>query len=135
MSATSGTLENPLRFSFLRISPNARASAILGAVMRTISHPASIMRMDWATVASTSVVGVVVMDWRRMGLSPPTPTWPTMTVRVFRRLYWKRSGTNTDGLEDMAAGVDIDDNYIKLAKAPGESPGSWRPIAGAGGLL
>ena len=31
-----------------------------------------------------SIVFVVVIDWRRMGLSPPTPTSPTMTQRVLR---------------------------------------------------
>jgi len=49
------------------ISPIALASEVVGAVMRTISQPASTRRMVWASVDSTSWVRVVVMDWTRMG--------------------------------------------------------------------
>ena len=69
----------------VRTSPIARASATVGAVMRTISQPASTRRTACAVVASTSCVRVVVMDCRRMGLLPPTPTLPTITARVARR--------------------------------------------------
>ena len=37
--------------------------------------------------ASVSRVSDVSMDWIRMGLEPPTPTFPTMTSRVTRRVY------------------------------------------------
>jgi hypothetical protein len=51
------------------ISARFSASFLLGAVMRTSSQPASIMRMLWATVAAVSIVSVVVMLCTRMGLS------------------------------------------------------------------
>ena len=56
--------------------------------MRTIWQPASIMRIDSATVASTSKVSAVVIDWSTMGASPPTVTPPIRTGRVgiLRRL-------------------------------------------------
>ena len=85
MSATSGWLY-PLATSSRLMFFKFLASSTVGAVMRTISQPARIMRMDWFTVPSVSKVRVVVMDWRRMGLLPPTPTFPTMTSRVFRRV-------------------------------------------------
>ena len=75
-------LENPL-VELLRISPKARASAILGAVVRTTAarfvilwigdvwHP----HRSWALVAG--------LEAKRYC---PHPTSPTMTTRVFRRL-------------------------------------------------
>ena len=62
--------------------PRGSASLLLGAVMRTIWQPASIMRSDSATVASTSIVSAVVIDWSTMGASPPTVTPPIRTGRV-----------------------------------------------------
>ena len=67
------------------MAPMLRASSTVGAVMRTISHPAATRRSLWATVAAVSMVSVVVMDCTRMGCWPPTPTSPTMTTRVGRR--------------------------------------------------
>jgi len=32
-----------------------------------------------------SIVSHVIIDWTRMGLSPPIPTFPTFTSRVARR--------------------------------------------------
>ena len=66
MSATRGT-SRPMARSRRLISPIALASEVVGAVMRTISQPASTRRMVWASVDSTSWVRVVVMDWTRMG--------------------------------------------------------------------
>jgi hypothetical protein len=45
----------------------ALASVTVGAVMRTISQPASISRIVWASVPSTSWVRVVVIDCTRIG--------------------------------------------------------------------
>jgi hypothetical protein len=84
MSATRGT-RMPFWRRARRMAPRLRASSTVGAVMRTISQPARTRRSVWATVASVSMVSVVVMDWTRMGLAPPTPTSPTATVRVGRR--------------------------------------------------
>lgn len=67
------------------MGPRQRASAGVGVVTRTISQPAPTRRSIWATVAEMSLVSVVVIDWARIGLSPPTPTSPTITTRVGRR--------------------------------------------------
>ena len=84
MSATKG-VSCPAARNPSEMAPNASASRLLGAVMRTNSHPASIIRMLWATVAGTSSVSVVVMDCTRMGLFPPRAEDPIFTSRVFRR--------------------------------------------------
>ena len=63
------------------------AYALVWAVRRIISHPASASSKASFTQASVSRVSDVSMDWIRMGLEPPTPTFPTMTSRVTRRVY------------------------------------------------
>src|SRR5262245_53304376 len=68
------------------ISLRTAASSFLGTVTRTISQPASSRRWIWATVASTSLVSGVVIDWTQIGLSPPTTLSPTRTSRV--RCRW-----------------------------------------------
>jgi hypothetical protein len=67
-----------------------RAAATLGAVTRTISQPTSASATDCLTVAATSCVSLVVIDWMRTGFAPPTPTPPTLTSRVARRTVWNR---------------------------------------------
>ena len=84
MSATSGVV-CPADLNASAMSPKRSASFLLGAVMRTNSQPASIIRMLWATVPGTSMVSVVVMDCTRMGLSPPNANAPMRTSRVERR--------------------------------------------------
>ncbi|CCY28503.1 unknown [Firmicutes bacterium CAG:114] len=59
------------------IFPTALAAARLGTATRTIWHPAAASRRIWATVASTSWVGVLVMDWMDTGAPPPTGRPPT----------------------------------------------------------
>ena len=59
------------------IFPTAVAAARLGTATRTIWHPAAASRRIWATVASTSWVGVLVMDWMDTGAPPPTGRPPT----------------------------------------------------------
>ena len=76
----------PRRVSSALMFPRFSASWIEGAVMRTISQPASTNSMTSATVACVSMVSAMVMDCTRIGLLPPTPTSPTMTSRVLRRL-------------------------------------------------
>jgi hypothetical protein len=90
MSATSGTEPHPAAVSPARMSRRHRAAWTLGAVTRTISQPTSARATDWRTVAATSWVSLVVIDWTRTGLEPPTPTPPTATSRVGRRTVWKR---------------------------------------------
>jgi hypothetical protein len=86
MSATSGTWANPAALNCARISFRAFAAATLGAVMRTISQPTSARAIDCFTVAATSCVSLVVIDCSRMGWLPPTPTAPTFTSVVRRRM-------------------------------------------------
>ena len=91
MSATSGWLK-PAARNFWWISLSAAAAALLGAVTRMISQPASARRIHWPNVAATSSVSDVVIDCRRSGLVPPTPTLPTITTRVRRRTVRWREG-------------------------------------------
>ena len=72
------------------MSLRQRAAWTLGAVTRTISQPTSARAIDCRTVAATSCVSLVVIDWMRIGFAPPTPTPPTLTSRVGRRTVWKR---------------------------------------------
>ena len=67
------------------ISPTAFASSMPGTATRTISHPAFSSRRICFTVALTSAVLVVVMDWTVIGESPPIATGPTWTGLDFRR--------------------------------------------------
>ena len=64
-------------FPVLRFS----ASFTPGAVIRTYSQPASIMRIDCSTVARVSMVLVVVMDCTRTGWFPPSGRLPMFTIR------------------------------------------------------
>ncbi len=66
-----------------------RESFTVGAVIRTISQPASASSIDCWIDASVSIVSQVIIDWTRIGLSPPMPTLPTFTSRVARRWYWR----------------------------------------------
>ena len=50
-----------------------------------MSAPTASARRIWATVALTSVVGVLVIVCTVIGASPPTATGPTWTVRLLRR--------------------------------------------------
>ncbi len=84
MSATSGA-RTPRRAISARIAGSASASAVVGTVTRTISHPAATRRSICPTVPRTSEVRVVVIDWMRIGFAPPTATSPTATTRVGRR--------------------------------------------------
>ena len=84
MSATSG-VEKPAARSCFLIAARFSASFFEGAVMRTSSQPASIMRMLCATVAAVSIVSVVVMLCTRIGWSLPMPMSPMRTARVRHR--------------------------------------------------
>ena len=90
MSATRGTPPKPAALNCARISRRHCAAWTFGAVMRTISQPTSARAMHWRTVAATSCVSLVVIDWRRIGCCAPTPTVPTMTSAVGRRTVRKR---------------------------------------------
>src|SRR5919197_1397237 len=79
MSATTGTVD------LAAIAVSASASSQWGTATRTMSTPAATNDAICCRVALMSAVFVVVIDWMRMGASPPIVTSPTRTCRVFRR--------------------------------------------------
>ena len=79
MSATTGIGERRA------IAGSASASSWDGTATRTMSQPAAVSSAICCSVASTSAVGVVVMDCTETGASPPTGTAPTRTWRDRRR--------------------------------------------------
>ena len=58
------------------ICPMARAASMVGTATRTISQPACSKRSIWATVAATSSVRVLHMDWMATAAPPPMVTPP-----------------------------------------------------------
>src|SRR5215470_9559599 len=60
----------------------AAAAAAVFTVTRTSSEPASARALTWATVAATSAVSVLVIDWTTIGAPPPMTTSPTRAARV-----------------------------------------------------
>ena len=67
------------------IALSACASSQCGTATRTISQPVATSAAICWSVALTSEVLVVVIDWTRTGASPPTSTQPTLIFRDFRR--------------------------------------------------
>ena len=59
------------------ISPSAWAASMSGTAQRMISQPTSSSPRIWRTVASTSRVSVLVIDWTEMSAPPPILTSPT----------------------------------------------------------
>ena len=60
------------------IRASASASSVFGTAQRTTSHPAEASAAICAVVASTSRVGVSVIDWTTTGAPPPIATLPTL---------------------------------------------------------
>src|SRR6267143_5353238 len=86
ISATIGTSGTRLR-----ISLSAIAASLSGTASRTISQPALTISSIWATVAPTSAVSVLVIDWMTQGAPPPIWTCLTWTAFDFRILFRRRS--------------------------------------------
>ena len=57
---------------------SATASSVFGTAQRTSSQPAEASAAICAVVASTSRVGVSVIDWTTTGAPPPIATPPTL---------------------------------------------------------
>jgi hypothetical protein len=57
----------------------------LAVQLLTSSLPARARSRTWATVAATSAVSVLVIDWTTIGWAEPTGTPPIRTVGVWRR--------------------------------------------------
>src|SRR5215472_503229 len=83
-SPINGTL-TPARSRRSRIGATAAAASAVFTVMRTSSEPARWSAATWATVASTSAVSVLVIDWTTIGAVLPTRTPPTSTATDSRR--------------------------------------------------
>src|SRR3712207_4762025 len=79
MSAITGS------WDFAAIVARASASSWLGQATRTMSQPAAVSSAICCSVALTSAVTVVVIDWTEIGASPPTSTLPTLIWRLRRR--------------------------------------------------
>ncbi len=79
MSATSGTGEPTT------MAGSAEAASPSGTASRTTPAPSAARARICASVASTSVVWVVVIDCTTTGAPSPTGTGPTWMRRVFRR--------------------------------------------------
>ena len=75
----------PSRSSPSTIAGTAAAASSLFTVTRTSSLPARASAATWRTVAATSAVSVLVIDWTTMGWPEPTGTPPTEAVTVCRR--------------------------------------------------
>src|SRR5690349_2819662 len=88
------------------ISGSASASSWDGTATRTISQPVAVSSAICCSVALTSAVRVVVMDWTDTGAPPPTGTaclpLPTMIWRDLRR-----AATGCAGSPGMPRSVDI----------------------------
>src|SRR3954462_3195768 len=67
------------------ISGSASASSVSGTATRTIWQPVAVSSAICCSVALTSAVFVVVIDWTLTGKALPTPTPPTWSCRVLRR--------------------------------------------------
>src|SRR5512143_4093165 len=65
------------------MSGTARAASSLLTVTRTSSEPASASARTCATVAATSAVSVLVIDWTTIGAPPPIRTLATSALRVW----------------------------------------------------
>ena len=68
MSAITGICD------FCAIAGRAAASSADGQATRTMSHPAAVSSAICCSVALTSEVRVVVIDWTEIRCSLPTPT-------------------------------------------------------------
>src|SRR6266508_362323 len=79
MSAISGI------WDFFAMAGRASTSSCDGTATRTIWHPAAVSSAICWSVALTSAVKVVVIDWTLIGAPPPTGIEPTMICRVCRR--------------------------------------------------
>src|ERR1700674_2441758 len=97
MSATIGTS------TWRTICLSASADSWSGQDTRTMSAPARSSACTCSTVALTSLVTVLVIDWTVIGASPPTGTPPTWIVRQARRWMSRYGRTLIVTLAELVA--------------------------------
>src|SRR5919108_4074070 len=112
MSATTGIV------ACSAICFRARASSQWGTATRTISQPAATNAAICWSVAFTSAVFVVVIDWTRIGASPPTSTQPTRTWRDRRRSAFTNSRL-LEGVRDRPDHVEVHQRHREQQEEPG----------------
>src|SRR3954452_15121879 len=95
MSAITGICD------FLAIAGSASTSSWDGTATRTIWQPDAVSSAICWSVALTSAVRVVVIDWTLTGAPPPTGTLPTMIWRLLRR--GASGGGGTAGIPRLTA--------------------------------
>src|SRR5580693_9060892 len=88
MSAITGICD------FLAIAGSASASSWDGTATRTIWQPDAVSSAICCSVALTSAVSVVAIDWTDTGAPPPTGTDPTISCREMRRSASGRGGVS-----------------------------------------
>src|ERR1700733_6382943 len=88
MSAIAGICD------FLAIAGSASASSWDGTATRTIWQPDAVSSAICWSVALTSAVSVVAIDWTETGAPPPTGTDPTISCREIRRSASGRGGVS-----------------------------------------
>src|SRR5829696_2135698 len=103
---------------------SASASSWLGQATRTMSQPVAVSSAICWSVALTSEVSVVVIDWTEIGESLPTPTEPTLIWRVLRR------GARTGG---GRAGMPSETEEPTAVMAPSYGRGRRIPAPTASG--
>src|SRR6185295_19117203 len=102
MSATTGTVD------LAAIAVRASASSQCGTATRTMSTPAATSEAICCRVALMSAVLVVVIDWTRIGASPPIVTSPTRTWRLFLR------SVSTAPVSQPSLAEDVEDDLPVL---------------------
>src|SRR5262245_30280999 len=116
MSATTGTVD------LAAMAANASASSQCGTATRTMSTPAATSDAICCSVALMSAVLVVVIDWTRIGASPPMVTSPTRTCRVFRRSASTRPVSQAPGAALAAEHVEHDPPVLGLVHLEQDQP-------------
>src|SRR5690606_38916212 len=85
------------------IAGSASTSSCDGTATRTIWQPAAVSSAICCSVAFTSAVSVVVIDWTLTGAPSPTGTEPTMIRRLGRR--GANGGGGAAGMPRLTVGV------------------------------
>ena len=91
----------------MAIAASASASSWVGQATRTIWQPDAVSSAICCSVAFTSAVTVVVIDWTLTGASPPTATLPTWIWREGRRGASRRGISGTPR-ETVTAGTSLE---------------------------